>query len=99
MRAETGERTTREAAYKFMQDNFDKISAKLPEPYRPYMAYTFVALCDEARKAEAEKFFRPRIEKLDGGEHVMKQALEAMSLCAAGRKAQAPGVIAFLKKY
>ena len=94
-----GDRATREAAYKFMQDNFDKISAKLPEPYRPYMAYTFVALCDDSRKAEAEKFFRPRIEKLDGGEHVMKQALEAMSLCAAGRKAQAPGVIAFLKKY
>jgi alanyl aminopeptidase len=93
------EARTREAAYKFVTDNFDKIAAKLPEPYRPYMAYTFVSLCDESRKAEVEKFFRPRIEKLDGGALVMKQALEAMSLCAAGRKAQAPGVIAFLKKY
>ena len=76
----------------------DKIAAKLPEAYRPYMAYTFVSLCDDSRKAEIEKFFRPRIEKLDGGELAMKQALEALTLCSAQRKAQAPGVIAFLKK-
>ncbi|MDQ3335682.1 MAG: M1 family metallopeptidase [Myxococcota bacterium] len=92
------ERGTREAAYKFFIDNFDKIAAKLPEMYRPYMAYTFVSMCDDSRKAEFEKFFRPRIEKLDGGEHAMNQALEALTLCSAQRKAQAPGVIAFLKK-
>jgi cytosol alanyl aminopeptidase len=89
---------TREAAYKFVVDNFDKILAKLPEPFRPYMAFTFVSLCDDTRKPEFEKVFGPRISKLDGGELAMKQALEALSLCSAARKAQTPSVIAFLKR-
>jgi alanyl aminopeptidase len=89
---------TREIAYRFMVDNFDAISNKLPPTFRPYMALTLVALCDEARKAEAEKFFRPRIEKLEGGPRILAQALEQLSLCAAGKKARTPGVIAFLKK-
>ncbi len=84
--------------YEFIKKNFDAISAKLPEPFRPYMAYTPVALCDESKKAEAEAFFKPRIEKLDGGAKVMKQALEQLSLCAAARKAQTPSVVAFLKR-
>ena len=93
-----GERKNREQAYKFVVDNFDKISAKLPEPYRPFMAFTFVAICDDSRKAEFEAFFRPRIEKLDGGARTMAQALEALALCSAARKAQTPGVVAFLKR-
>jgi len=93
------DRRTRPAAYKFVTDNFDAIATKLPEPYRPYMAFTFVSLCDDSRKAEIDAFFRPRIEKLDGGPRVMAQALEALSLCSAARKAQTPGVVAFLKRH
>ena len=91
-------RATRATAYKFVTDNFDDISAKLPEPFRPYLAFTFVALCDEAKKPEVQKFFGPRIEKLDGGPRVMAQALEQLTLCSAARKAQTPGVVAFLKR-
>jgi hypothetical protein len=36
--------------------------------------------------------------KLDGGAHVLTQAMEQMSLCAAGRKAQTPAVEAFFAK-
>ncbi len=89
---------TRELAYEFVKTHFDEISNKLPEMYRPYMAFTFVGLCDDAKKPDIEAFFRPRIEKLDGGPRIMAQALESMSLCAAQRKAQAPGVEAFLKR-
>jgi len=89
---------TRELAYKFVVDNYDAISNKLPAMYRPYMAFTLVALCDDTRKAEAEKFFRPRIEKLDGGPRILAQALEQLSLCSAAKQAQTPGVIAYLKK-
>jgi alanyl aminopeptidase len=92
------ERRTRETTFAFVKDNFDKIVAKLPEPYRVYLAFTFVPLCDDARKPEIEAFFRPRIEKFEGGPRTMEQALEAMSLCSAARKAQTPGVVAFLKK-
>ena len=47
---------------------------------------------------EFESFFRPRIEKLDGGPRVMDQALEQLTLCSARKQAQTPGVIAFLKR-
>jgi len=89
---------TRTAAYEFVKANYDAISGKLPEPFRPYLAYTFVSLCDDTKKAEIEKFFKPRIEKLDGGPKIMAQAVEQLGLCAAARKAQTPGVVAFLKR-
>jgi alanyl aminopeptidase len=89
---------TRPLAYRFVVDNYDAISNKLPPMYRPFMAFTLVALCDDARRAEAEKFFRPRIEKLDGGPRVLAQALEQLSLCSAAKKAQTPGVVAYLKR-
>jgi alanyl aminopeptidase len=89
---------TRPIAYRFVVDNFDAISNKMPPMYRPFLAYTLTALCDDARKAEAEAFFRPRIEKLDGGPRILAQALEQLSLCAAAKKAQRPGIVAYLKK-
>ena len=91
-------RHTRTAAYAFVKEHFDAITDKLPSQYRPYMAYTVVALCDDAKKPEIDAFFTPKIEKMDGGARIMKQALEAMSLCAAQRKAQSPSVVAFLNK-
>ncbi len=92
------DRHTRNQAYEFMTKNFDLIAKKLPEPFRPYMAYTFVPLCDETRKAEFETFFKAKLEKVEGGPKALAQALEALHLCAAARKAQTPGVVAFLKR-
>jgi alanyl aminopeptidase len=92
------DRRTRELAYQFVKDHFDAISNKLPQMYRPFLAFSFVALCDDARKPEIEAFFKPRIEKLDGGPRVLAQALEVLSLCAAQRKAETPGVEAFLRR-
>jgi len=92
------DRRTRKQAYEFMTKNIDALIKKLPEPFRPYIAYTFVPLCDDSRKAEFEAFFKPRLEKIDGGPKALVQALEALSLCAAARTAQTPGVVAFLKR-
>ncbi len=89
---------TRMIAYRFVVEHFDEVSAKLPERFRPYLALSLVALCDEDRKAEVQQFFGPRIEKLDGGPRIMAQALEQLSLCSAARKAQTPGVVEFLKR-
>jgi alanyl aminopeptidase len=89
---------TREGAYRFVVENFDAIAGRMPEPYRPFLAITGAALCDESRRAEVEQFFRPRIEKYDGGPRIVEQALEQLTLCSASRKAKTPGVVAFLKK-
>lgn len=93
-----GDRRTRELGFQFVKEHFDAIAAKLPQVYRPYLAFSFVPVCDEGRRSEIQTFFGPRIEKLDGGPRIMAQALETMSLCAAQRKAQAPGVEAFLRR-
>jgi cytosol alanyl aminopeptidase len=90
---------TRLATFDFVKRHFDEISKKLPEMYRPYMAFVAVPLCDEGRKAELEAFLKPRIEPLDGGPRALAQALEQLTLCAAARKAQTPGVVAFLTKH
>jgi alanyl aminopeptidase len=89
---------TRMIAYAFIKEHFDEISAKLPPAYRAYMAYFALPLCDDKYKPELEAFLKPRIEKLDGGPIALAQAMEALSLCAASRKAQAPAVEAFLAK-
>jgi alanyl aminopeptidase len=89
---------TRELGFAFIKDHFDEITNKLPETYRPFMAFTFVSLCDDSRKPEIEAYFTPKIAKIEGGPRVMAQALELLSLCSVQRKAEAPGVEAFLKR-
>ncbi|HEV7557541.1 MAG TPA: ERAP1-like C-terminal domain-containing protein, partial [Kofleriaceae bacterium] len=90
-------RTSRPIAYEFVKTHFDDIVAKLPVQFRPYMAFIIVSMCDDAKKPEFESFFKPRIEKFDGGPRAMAQAEEQLHVCSAGRKAEAPGVEAFLK--
>jgi alanyl aminopeptidase len=89
---------SRMTAYRFVQQHFDELSAKLPPLYRPYMAMFIVPLCDEAQRADAEAFLTPKMAGLPGGPLALKQALEELSLCAAGRKVQAPSIEAFLRK-
>ena len=92
------QRRNRDAAYAFVTGHFDEIANKLPSMYRAYMAFTFVPLCDASKKDEIAAFFKPRIDKFDGGPRVMTQALEQLELCAAQRKAREPGVVAFLRR-
>ena len=89
---------TRETTFAFIKAHFDEILAKLPPMYRSYMVYVVIPLCDADRRPELEAFFKPRIEPLPGGPRELAQAFEEMGLCSAGRKAQTPGVVAFLKK-
>ena len=89
---------TRELTFKFVEDHFDDIQAKLPVMFRPYMAYFAVGLCDESKAADIKAFLEPRMKKLEGGEHALAQAMEQLSLCSAQRKAQTPAVAAFFAK-
>jgi len=77
--------------------DFDDIVAKLPVQFRPYMAFIIVSMCDDAKKPEFDSFFEPKIEKFDGGPRAMAQAIEQLHVCSVARKAEAPGVEAFLK--
>jgi len=89
---------TRMITYEFTKQHFDEISAKLPAMFRPYMAYFAVELCDDAMAPEIKTFLEPRMKPLDGGPQALTKAMEELSLCSAGRKAQAPAVAAFFAK-
>jgi alanyl aminopeptidase len=89
---------SRVRAWQFFQAHFDDILKKLPEAYRPYMAYVAVSVCDGDRRVEIESFLKPKIEPLNGGPRALAQAMEQLELCSAAKKAQTPGVVAFLKK-
>jgi alanyl aminopeptidase len=89
---------TRMTTYAFQKQHFDEIEAKLPAPYRPYMAYFAVELCDDKMAPEIKTFLDAKLSKIDGGPHAIAQAMEQMSLCSAARKAQTPAVEAFLAK-
>ena len=89
---------TRMITYDFTKQHFDEISAKLPAPFRPYMAYFAVGMCDDALAPDIKAFLEPRMKAVEGGEHALTQAMEQLSLCSAGRKAQAPAVAAFFAK-
>jgi alanyl aminopeptidase len=93
-----GDPRTRMASYTFVKSHFDEIADKLPAMYRPYMAYFAVGLCDDALAPEVQAFLEPKMAKLDGGPHVLGQAMEQMKLCAAAKRAQGPAVEAFFAK-
>ena len=97
LRAAMSDPKLREATYQFAKQHFDEIEAKLPLPFRRYMAYFANPLCDDSRIPELEAFLGPRMAKV-GGERDLAQAMESISLCAAGRKARAASVAAFLAK-
>ena len=87
----------RPATYEFQKEHFDEIAAKLPLPFRKYMAYFANGLCDDTRIPELQAFLAPRMAKV-GGERDLAHAMEEISLCSAGRKARAASVAAFLEK-
>jgi len=90
---------TRELGYEFVKANYDAILRKLPPFYGRFIPLSASAFCDEAHAKDAEAFFAPRMEKVEGGPRMLEQALEQVRLCSANREAQEASVAAFLKKF
>jgi cytosol alanyl aminopeptidase len=84
--------------YAWFKQHFDEVVAKMPKEYRPFIAYVAAPLCDDTVKPDVEAFLKPKMDAIDGGSHTYAQAMEQLSLCAAQKAAQLPGVVAFLKK-
>ena len=90
---------TRAIAYDFVKENFDQLAKRLPENSLANLPWTASPFCDEEHAKDIDAFFKPRAAKFPGGPREIEQAQEAITLCATFRKAQAPGVAAFLKKF
>ena len=92
-------RATRELAYAFIEAHFDEILQRSSSFDKPRLFGLPEAFCDSGHRARAEAFFGPRAKSVDGAGRRLANALESISLCEAGRKAAAPSLEAFLKKY
>jgi alanyl aminopeptidase len=75
-------RATREGAWSWLRENFDKLTGMLPDRYPGYVPLA-VHFCDTKRVDEVEAFFAPRVPSLTGGTRNLAQAIERMKSCAA----------------
>jgi alanyl aminopeptidase len=100
LRAQAASVETREAAWQWLKENFDKILAAVPKHHGQSrlvrMAATF---CDEAHARDAEAFFTPaKIASIEGAPRELAATLESIRLCAARREVQEPSARAFFAK-
>ena len=92
-------RSTRLQAYAFIKENFDRLVARLPEDWSPYLAEITGSFCDATLRAEAEAFFTERVKAAPGGPRRLAQAVESAALCEADVARRQAGVISFLRQY
>jgi alanyl aminopeptidase len=93
-----GDPLAAEPAYAFMKEHFDAMLERLPGEWLGRLPRVVEPFCDEARRADAEAFFKPRAEKLPGGPRNVAKAVEKIHLCSALRAAQEKSLGAFLAK-
>jgi cytosol alanyl aminopeptidase len=90
---------TRQMAYDFMKANYDRIVGRMPKDWGAQLSGMAGRFCDAQHHADAEQFFKEKVQTKTGGPRILAQTLEGISLCEASRSAQQPSVSAFLKKY
>jgi cytosol alanyl aminopeptidase len=83
-------RASREVAYRWVTAHFAELAPKLPGPMLARMVAVLGNFCDEARVAEFDRFFRPRLARAEGAEKYLNQAIERARLCVATAAHQAP---------
>ncbi len=93
-----GDAASREATFSFIKGHYDDIVSKMPKEYEAYLPYTGASFCDEAHLSDVEKFFGERTSRAPGAPRILAQVLEGIDLCIARKKAEQPGLEAFLRK-
>jgi alanyl aminopeptidase len=92
----SAERAARGRVLDWIEANHEQLVARLPGQFLAYLPYLAIGSCDEATRARAEAFFRPRAAAAPGGEIHLTRALESMDQCIARRSAQQQAVSEFL---
>jgi len=94
-----GHRETRDVAYEWVKAHYDKVFPRLREDEQSRLMAIPANYCDAEHRKDAEAFFGPRAEKIDGGPQALRRSLETVDLCVAALARNRAGVEAFLKKY
>jgi len=92
---------TREAAIAFVDENFDAITARMPDRGVRSAASTlprvFAEGCGEDEAQRLEKTLGDRLAPFSGGPRAVKETAEAIRLCGALRGAQGEAAAAYLR--
>ena len=97
------EPTTSRAPLEFVTSRYDELIAKLPAEgiftLASFLPNVAGVGCSERERAQAEAFFRPRVEKITGAPRNLANVLESIHLCEARMQAQSAGIAEFLRRY
>jgi alanyl aminopeptidase len=92
-------RETRGPLFAWMRDHYDALAQKMPEQYVAYMPFSAAGFCAPADRKAIDDFFRPREQKVPGGEIILGQVLDIVDICIARQAAQERAVSEFLSRY
>ncbi len=88
---------TRDQAYQFIKENFNRWLARLPRDFGAQMPSLVEGYCDPKHRADVEAFFKDRSTGFTGGPRRLANALERIDLCIAAKRVQQPSVEAFFR--
>ena len=88
LRAQLAAPETRDAAYDWIEANFEAFRTRLPEWALGGLPGYGRRFCDAAHRARVDAFFAPRVGRLPGGPQSLATTLEEIDLCAARLSAQ-----------
>jgi alanyl aminopeptidase len=91
----SSEPKTRDLAYRFVKQNFDRLVERLPRDAGAGLAAAGGRYCDEEHRADVEGFFKDRVARFTGGPRNLARTLETISLCSELKRLQEPSVVAF----
>ena len=101
--APMAEPATSRAPLEFVTSRYDELIAKLPAEgiftLASFLPNVAGVGCSERERAQAEAFFRPRVEKITGAPRNLANVLESIHLCEARMQAQSAGIAEFLRRY
>ncbi len=90
-----GDPEGREAAWTWLQANYDRVRARFGAEYAGYVPFVTGGFCDRVHAQEVQAFFEPRMGDTQGGPRNLASAVETISLCAARADAAREGARAF----
>ena len=87
--AQAADRRTRDAAFRFVTENWDALVRDLPEEWRPFLVSLFGGACSADDAQRIETFFRPKVTAVSGLDRSLAETLERVQLCVARKAAHA----------
>jgi alanyl aminopeptidase len=95
LRVQLGDERTRDAAWSYLEQNFDAIVGRLSPSRAGGLPGFALAFCSRQMAERVQAFFAPRIQQLRGGPRSLASAVEALTLCAAEAELQTANARAF----